>query len=53
MLRILLLKKNILEVHNAHEIDDVAGAYQNIGARARSESARVRQQAEARKGDNK
>ncbi len=40
------------EVHNAHEIDDVAGAYQNVGARARSESARVRQQAEARKGDS-
>ena len=46
-------EKHTGEVHNAHEIDDVAGAYQNIGARARSESARVRQQAEARKGDNK
>ncbi len=41
------------EVHTAHDIDDVAGAYQNVGARARSESARARQQAQARKGDNK
>lgn len=37
----------------AKNIDDIAGAYGNVGSQARSESARVRQQAEARKGDSK
>ncbi len=43
---------NTLNTNTAKGIDDIAGKYQEEGAEARRQSARVRQQAEARKGDS-
>lgn len=43
----------VIEATTAKGIDDIAGDYQKVGTEARKQSARVRQQAEARKGDNK